>query len=349
METRTVSETERRLEERETARPDADAMRPPVLSGEAAGPAHVLILAGGEGVRSRPVTRALAGDERPKQFCALVGREPLLVETERRAAIVVPPSRTFFAVTRPHERWYREVLAGRRPSALVVQPANRGTAPAVLYGLLRIAARAPNAPVVILPSDHWVSDDAAFMAHAAAAIGLVRAHEHAVVLLGVAPTRPEPEYGWIEPSGPVAGVWSELKHVRRFVEKPQPELALALERSGRNFWNTSVVVGRVEELLFLFAMARPDLVDAFLSIWPELGSASEADAVERLYARLPSADFSRDVLAERPASLTVLAVTGVLWEDVGHPSRILAARRHVAAAASAGAAPGPPGRRSRIA
>ena len=291
---------------------------------------HVLILAGGEGTRLRTLTRALTGDDRPKQFCALVGPESLLEDTRRRAAMLVPEEQTLIVLTRQHEPYYRESVAEVAPSSLVIQPENRGTATAVLYGLLRIAVRAPNAPVIILPADHWASNDALFMLHAAAAVGVVEAHENLVVLLGIAPTRPEPEYGWIEPSGPIIDSWREIHRVRRFVEKPAPEAALALKQAGGNLWNSSVVVGQVEALLFLFAMARPDLVDSFLSVWRTLDSPAEAAAVEQLYRSLAPADFSRDILAARPEALAVLAVSGVAWEDLGHPRRILEARRHAA-------------------
>jgi mannose-1-phosphate guanylyltransferase len=220
--------------------------RPPTARQRGA-PAHVLILAGGEGLRALPVTRALFGDDRPKQFCALVGREPLVVQAQRRASLVVPPSRTLLVLTRVHEPYYRGLIYGMPASSLVVQPSNRGTGAAVLYGLLRIARKTPNAPVVILPSDHWVSDDAVFMAHAAAAIGIVRSHPTAVVLLGVAPTRPEREYGWIEPSAPIVDVWSDLHGVARFVEKPDPARALQMQKSGTSYWNTSVVAGSAEK------------------------------------------------------------------------------------------------------
>lgn len=306
--------------------------RPPAVQSRKT-PAHVLILAGGEGLRARPVTRALFGDDRPKQFCALVGREPLLVQAQRRAALIVPPSRTLLVLTRGHEPYYRGFVYGLPASSLVVQPSNRGTGAAVLYGLLRIARKTPHAPVVILPSDHWVSDEAVFMAHAAAAIGIVRAHPTAVVLLGVPPTRPEREYGWIEPSTPVADVWSDLHGVARFVEKPDPARALRMQQSGTSYWNTSVVAGSAQALLLLFAMARPALVDTFLGAWDDLGTPSEAAAIERLYEDLPRSDFSADVLANRPESLSVLAVSGVAWEDVGSPGRMLAARRRTPGAA----------------
>jgi mannose-1-phosphate guanylyltransferase len=103
----------------------------------------VAILAGGDGVRLRALTRRMTGDDRPKQFCPLVGTEPLLTETRRRAALVVPPHRTLAVVTRPHEEFYRPLLADMRTPAVVVQPENRGTAPAILYTLLRIACVAP--------------------------------------------------------------------------------------------------------------------------------------------------------------------------------------------------------------
>ena len=291
------------------------------------GPAHVLILAGGDGTRLRSVTRAFSGDDRPKQFCALVGREPMLVQTERRAALIAPPEQTLILLTRHHEAYYRDIVSAINPSALVIQPENRGTAAAVLYGLLRIAVRTPNAPVVILPSDHWVSNDSAFMLHAQAAVGVVEAHENAVVLLGIVPTRPETEYGWIEPADPILGAWRDLHRVARFVEKPAPELAAELHRDGANLWNTSVVIGQLEQLLFLFALARPELVDAFLEIWTALGSPSERDAADRLYRWLPPLDFSRDILARRPEALAVLTVGGMSWEDLGNPARLLEARR----------------------
>jgi mannose-1-phosphate guanylyltransferase len=99
----------------------------------------VVILAGGDGVRLRSMTRGLTGDDRPKQFCALVGPDALLTETRRRAALVAPAHRTLVVVNRAHERFYTPLLADLRARAVAPQPENRGTAPGILYALLVLA------------------------------------------------------------------------------------------------------------------------------------------------------------------------------------------------------------------
>jgi mannose-1-phosphate guanylyltransferase len=159
-----------------------------------------IILAGGDGARLSWLTRKLAGDERPKQFCRLIGDDSLLGQTRRRARLMVAPERLLTVVMRHHERFYAPTLADAPPRSIVAQPNNRGTAPAVLYALMRLGSVAPADPVVVLPSDHYVSDDEAFMARVEGALEAVGRRPEVVVLLGIAPDRPEVEYGWIEPA-----------------------------------------------------------------------------------------------------------------------------------------------------
>jgi len=64
-----------------------------------------VILAGGDGTRLLPLTRRIAGDNRPKQFCVLVGSETLLQQTRRRVSHILPQCQTLVALTRTHERF----------------------------------------------------------------------------------------------------------------------------------------------------------------------------------------------------------------------------------------------------
>lgn len=286
-----------------------------------------VILAGGDGVRLRSMTRGIAGDDRPKQFCPLVGEDTLLTETRRRAALTVPAHRTLVVVNRAHERFYTPLLADLRAPALVAQPENRGTAPAILYALLVLAGRqAGTDTVAFLPSDHYLSDGVAFMRQVEHAFDGCARRPDLVTLLGIAPDRPEPGYGWIEPGEPVVGASSGLREVRRFWEKPAAGEAERFRAQGW-LWNSFVMVGRVSTLLALLRLAVPDLYRSFAEITTALGTVGELPALERLYCGLPSVDFSRQVLSARPDRLAVLPVGGVHWNDLGDPERVLATRR----------------------
>lgn len=118
----------------------------------------------------------------------------------------------------------------------------------------------------------------------------VTARRTTTVLLGIAPDRPETEYGWIEPSDLIAGV---------------PTL---LGRIGR---------------------AAPALIEAFGPARARLGTPWEVGAAAAVYATLPSVDFSRAVLTPSASALGVMPVTGVEWNDLGDPGRVVTARRRM--------------------
>src|SRR5687767_6909059 len=86
-----------------------------------------VILAGGDGTRLKSLTRHIAGDERPKQFCSVMGGATLLEETQRRTWLELPRQRTLYVVNCAHEQYYAPILAREPPGNLVVQPSNRGT------------------------------------------------------------------------------------------------------------------------------------------------------------------------------------------------------------------------------
>jgi len=283
-----------------------------------------LILAGGDGVRLRPLTRQIAGDERPKQFCRVLGRDTLVEQTLRRVTLLVSPDRILAAVVRTHERFYAPLLANVSARCLLVQPENRGSAPAILYALHHLLRLAPTGPVAIFPADHYVSDDRTFMAHIKGAFDVVLARPDLVVLLGIAPDTDEVEYGWIEPADPIRGLgpWPVFS-VRNFWEKPSRAIADTLRARGC-LWNSFVMVAYPSALLSLMRNTVPALVAAFAGVESRLRTPSEDDSLRRLYARLTSTDFSKQVLATRPASLAVLPLSGVGWSDLGEPRRVMA-------------------------
>ena len=182
---------------------------------------------------------------------------------------------------------------------------------------------APTASVAPFPSDHYLSDDEAFMAHVRVAFDGVLRRPELVILLGISPAYPETAYGWIEPDQPIFGNGRPaFFRVRRFWEKPKPALARALVAEG-GLWNSFVMVARGATLLALIESAAADLYRTFLGMWPVLNTHDEEAAIEALSAGLPSTNFSEQVLVSRPEDLAVLPVGGVQWSDLGEPGRVL--------------------------
>lgn len=91
-----------------------------------------VILAGGDGSRLLPLTREIAGDERPKQFCTVLGNSTLLDETRRRVELAFSPLKTMFVLTEKHKCYYEKALVDVPLQNLIIQPKNIGTAPAIL-------------------------------------------------------------------------------------------------------------------------------------------------------------------------------------------------------------------------
>ena len=281
-----------------------------------------MILAGGDGTRLRGLTRELFGEEIPKQFCPLVGEASLLQQTRKRIQLVIRPERTLTVLSAIHARFFEPMLAEMESEQVAIQPSNRGTALAILYALMRLKKIAPDCAVAMFPSDHFVSDDAAFMRHVEAAFRAVDARPEETVLLGIEPSDPEPQYGWIEPGELVANECEPVRHVRSFWEKPQPVLARQLLRMGC-LWNSFVVVSRLSTFLGLFLIALPDLYRAFTAIESDLGTSAEDQRVRRLYERISPANFSDQVLATCPFNLAVLRVSGFRWVDLGESRRVM--------------------------
>ncbi len=277
-----------------------------------------IVLAGGDGVRLRPLTRFICGDDRPKQFCPLYGGITLLEQARRRAQRSIRPEQILFSLNRIHEGFYLPTLADC-PAQRVVQPRNRGTAAAILSSLLPIARRDPEATVAIFPSDHHYSDESVIVEAVENAFDLARREPDCVVLVGAKPYGPETEYGWIETGASARGRGDSFR-VRGFHEKPPAALARLLFEGG-SLWNTFVLVGRVQAFLELIFSAMPGAVGAFQRAGARGGQQEEIQIPDALYASIPTTDFSRRVLANETHRLIAHRLGPVQWSDLGDCER----------------------------
>lgn len=281
-------------------------------------PRHLwaVLLAGGDGVRLRDLTVRIVGDDRPKQFCPILSGDSLLRQTRTRLDPLFPGDRQVFVVSNAHERYYSKELADARDSLVIAQPMNRGTAVGIIAALIQVMQADPDAVMGFFPCDHHYSDDESFRSIVRSAIRSAEQFPGSLVMVGAEADYAETEYGWIEPGQTVLETQATpLCRVNRFWEKPALPQARNLLLSGC-LWNTFVTVGSAAAFLELLCSEVPEVV---LSMTRALAD----DDWGPTYARLPSVDFSRDILAHQTRKLLVLRDSGSGWADLGSPNRVL--------------------------
>ena len=159
-----------------------------------------VLLAGGDGTRLRDLTSRIAGDDRPKQFCPIIGAESLLSQTRARLDPLFPGDRQVFVVSRAHETYYSKELADARDSLVLAQPMNRGTAVGIIIALVHVMQADPDAIVGFFPCDHHYSDDDSFRSIVRSATSSAEEFPGSLVIVGAQAEYAETEYGWIEPT-----------------------------------------------------------------------------------------------------------------------------------------------------
>ena len=274
-----------------------------------------VVLAGGDGERLAEFTRDARGRPVPKQYCAFGAPMPMVRWAIARAQRVASRDRVLVVVNEAHRRFWERDLADIPGENLLVQPSNRGTANGVLFAVLAVQARAgAAAPLLILPSDHFVADEDVLHQALLTALGAAaRAGGGSLFLLGMDPTAHDAEYGWILPFTGAA-----VSGVRHFQEKPSAERIHQLVSSGALI-NSFIIVTHAQTLVGLFSDRLPDVLQSFRGC---LSHSSAATRLPQMFEQLPRADFSRDVLECSTPFLNVVRVPPCGWSDLGTPTRL---------------------------
>ena len=284
-----------------------------------------VLLAGGEGSRLRPLLRHALGEERPPQYVPLLGPRSLLRETLERTALRIPSARTVVMTVRAHVPYVAEEFTGvSDPPYVLVQPCDRGTAPAILHAARWIARRDPEAMLAVFPCDHFVLGAATFMAHVLDVVRASVSSPERVALLGAAPPSAGSDHGWIEAGAPIDAAPALLSpallsEVREIGVGPPDRGELAPSLAGR--WNTGVAVGSADAFVALGARVLP-VASALLDRAHERGEP-EASALREAYASMDAASLEEMAAAE-PGNLAVSSLPRLTWCDLGHPDGLLA-------------------------
>ncbi len=265
-----------------------------------------VILSGGSGTRLWPMSRP----EMPKQMLALTAAETMLQLTAGRAKGEVFAAPIVVANARHADLVEQQLAdAGAHPQALILEPAGRNTAPAI--ALAAIAAGRGSEALLVMPSDHVISDVPAF--HAAIERALPMVSQGWLVTFGIAPDAPETGYGWIQVGEELA---EGVHRVGRFIEKPPLDAAQAMLASGDHAWNGGIFLFRADRYLEALAQYAPGM----LVSTEEAMTKARHDGV-RIHpdatAFAASPDDSIDYAVMEKAERVAVVPVAMGWNDVG--------------------------------
>ena len=273
---------------------------------------YCVILAGGAGTRFWPVSKVA----RPKQFLefANLGKSFLRMTYERFLKVV--PQSNILVITAEK---YRDLVLEHIPELaqenLLLEPYSRNTAPCIAYATYTLLSRNPDARVVVTPSDHYIDDEEAFAEVVRDAFEYIGTKD-VLMTLGVVPTRPDTNYGYIQACGG-RNSWLQTRpmQVKTFTEKPDRDMAKLFISTGEFFWNAGIFVWRASVIKEELEKHLPEVSSLFFGWERVFGTRFEADFVARAYTGCLNISIDYGVMEKTDRAWIYPVRFG--WSDIG--------------------------------
>ncbi len=275
---------------------------------------YPVILAGGRGTRFWPLSRK----RRSKQLLALDGKRTMIQQTVARLLSLAPPSRCWIITNEDLRREIVRQVPRLHGAQVLAEPVGRNTAPAIGLAAFILLRHDPSAVVGLFPSDHVIADEARYRELLRRGIAVAAAGE-SIVVVGIAATRPETGYGYIE-TGSATG--DGTVRVRRFTEKPDAARAAQFLQAGNYYWNSGMFLWSARTLTEALREHLPKTAPILEEIAEAFGTTRFGRVFRRLYPKCENISVDYAVLEPRSAkgeqkSNIFCLPAGFGWNDLG--------------------------------
>ena len=270
---------------------------------------YIAIMAGGVGSRFWPASTT----DRPKQFLDILGVGKSLIRmTFERILPLCPPERIMVLTNKKYKALVIEHLPELPEYNILCEPSMNNTAPCIAYMALKIAQKDPDASFAVLPSDHVILKEEAYRKKLLDAFSFAESHD-SLVTLGIAPTRPDTGYGYINYLS--EAISEGVYKVKAFKEKPDAQTAESYLQSGNYLWNAGMFVWSVSSILSSFRKNAPSITEVLSQDLSAFNTDKEQSYIDKVYPQTENISIDYAILERADNVFTIPADIG--WSDLG--------------------------------
>lgn len=268
---------------------------------------YCVIMAGGIGSRFWPMSRT----QHPKQFLDILGTgETLIQQTYNRLKRICPEENIYIVTNDIYRDLTFEQLPNLNDEQVVCEPSRRNTAPCIAYANFKIAAKNPNANIVVAPADHLILKEDEFVRVINMALNYT-AENDVLFTLGITPTRPDTGYGYIQ----FDDTEKDIKKVKTFTEKPSLEIAKQFIDSGDFCWNSGMFVWSLKSINKAFETLLPNMHQIFSAGKGKYNTSDEEDFIKEAYSTCKNISIDYGIM-EKSKNVHVISAD-IGWSDLG--------------------------------
>lgn len=268
-----------------------------------------VIMAGGIGSRFWPMSKPSL----PKQFLDVLGiGETLIQMTFNRLAESCPKENIYVVTNIKYKPLIQEQLPELPEENILMEPMRKNTAPCIAYAAHKIYAINQDANIVVAPSDHLITETSRFTSIIQTARNQAQ-REDCLVTIGIKPSRPDTGYGYIQFNHDEELVSGSIKHVKKFTEKPNKELAELFMKSGDYYWNSGIFIWTAKSIINALYKFKPMVNQLFENV--SYGSDNEQKQVNQAFEK--SEDISIDFAVMENAKNVYVVLADFGWSDLG--------------------------------
>ena len=270
---------------------------------------YCVIMAGGQGKRFWPVSTKA----RPKQFCDIlnVGKS-FLRQTFERACQTFHVENILVVTSSAYEELTRQQLPELPPANILKEPFGKNTAPCIAYAAFHIERMNPEADMTVVPSDHFICNDAVYADNIRRGIAFVEQYG-GLLTIGIKPTRPETGYGYIQVKQ--NNISEFITKVKTFTEKPNKDLARVFMESGDFLWNAGIFIWKTRDIIHEIQTHLEELYSIFAQEYRGTKYPDSVENITHIYSQCPAISIDFGVMEK---SENVYVMKGEFgWSDVG--------------------------------